>query len=111
MRFSHKFRLRGEGPLLPVPVANAGAEPHVAARAAGKFDEAILIERGYSARGRLPAHPVGLFGQADGVPASRQRQRGGDAAHARARDQGVATDFLHPLGHRHMHDRARRVSR
>ncbi len=101
---------RGQRAVAPVPFANAVAEPHIAARAASKFDEAILVQRRDAARRGLSADPISFFGQAYRVSARSQRERSGDAAHAGAGDQRIASHLFHPLGRREAHSRARRIS-
>jgi len=93
-----------------VPVANAVTEPHIAARSAGEFDEAILVQCRDAAGRGLPADPVGLFGQTYGVSARSERQRSGNASHARAGDQRIAGDFFDIACHCDVNHRARRVS-
>ena len=79
---------------------NAGAKAVILARAAGNFDEAILVERGNSAGGCLTANPAGLFGKADRAAVARHGESGADAAHAGACHQDIAGDLRHTIGDR-----------
>lgn len=77
----------------PVPLADSGPELHVSTCPAGKFDEPILVQGGDTTRGCLSADPIGLLGQAYGVPTIGNGQGCADATHSSARDQHVTADF------------------
>ena len=83
------------------------AQPVVARRASKALDQIVLVERGDSLRGELPAEPVGLFEEARPATAPGGSEGGCNAARASPDDQDLALDLAQGHGPGHTHDRRR----
>ena len=85
------------------------AQPVVARRASEALDQIVLVERGDSLRGELPAEPVGLLEEARPATAPGGSERGCNAARASPDDQDLTLDLAqgHGPGLGNTHDRRR----
>ena len=87
-------RLGSQRIISAIKLAHIVAQTAIRARAAELFDPRMFIGRHGLSR-KLPANPIGFFGQNNGLPAAQSRQSARDAARSAANNGDLSLKSSH----------------